>query len=49
MWETRNAYRIFMQTPLGTLRRRWENNIKIDLRELCDEGGRVVPNGRLWY
>jgi hypothetical protein len=37
MGETRNAYRIFMgkpegMRPLGRPRRRWEDNIKIDLR-----------------
>jgi hypothetical protein len=40
--ETRNAYRILVGKPggkraLGRPRRRWVNNIKIDLRELgCD-------------
>jgi hypothetical protein len=37
MWETRNAYRILVgkpegKTPLGRQRRRWVDNIKIDLR-----------------
>jgi hypothetical protein len=36
--ENRNAYRILVvkprgKRPLGRPRRRWENNIKIDLRE----------------
>jgi hypothetical protein len=38
MREKRNAYRILVgkpegKKPLGTPRRRWEDNIKIDLRE----------------
>jgi hypothetical protein len=37
--EKRNAYRIFVgkpegQTPLERPRRRWVNNIKMDLREI---------------
>jgi hypothetical protein len=39
MGETRNAYRILVGTPegkrlLGTPRRRWVDNIKMDLREI---------------
>jgi hypothetical protein len=39
MGEKRNAYRILVgkpegKTPLGRPRRRWVNNIKIDLREI---------------
>jgi hypothetical protein len=38
MWETRNAYRILVGKPdgkrlLGRQRRRWVDNIKMDLRE----------------
>jgi hypothetical protein len=38
MGEKRNAYRILVgkpeeKIPLGTPRRRWVNNIKMDLRE----------------
>ena len=39
---TRNAYRVLVgkpegKRPLGRPRRRWENNIKMDLREMgCD-------------
>jgi hypothetical protein len=41
--EKRNAYRILMgkpegKTPLGRPRRRWMNNIKIDLREIGWDG-----------
>jgi hypothetical protein len=39
MGEKRNAYRILVgkpegKKPLGRPRRRWENNIKMDLREI---------------
>jgi hypothetical protein len=39
MGEMRNAYRILVgmpegKTPLGRPRRRWEDNIKMDLREI---------------
>jgi hypothetical protein len=39
MWEKSNAYRILVGTPegkrpLGRPRRRWEDNIKMDLREI---------------
>jgi hypothetical protein len=45
--EKRNAYRILVGTlrekrPLGRSRRRWVDNIKIDLREI---GGGVVWTG----
>jgi hypothetical protein len=38
MWEKRNHYRILVgnsegKRPLGRLRRRWVDNIKMDLRE----------------
>ena len=44
MEQSRNAYRVLVgepegKRPLGRLRRRWEGNIKIDLREVgCDPG-----------
>jgi hypothetical protein len=39
MWEKRKAYRILVgkpegKSPLGRPRRRWENNIRMDLREI---------------
>jgi hypothetical protein len=39
MGETRNAYRILVRkpegkSPLGRPRRRWVDNIKIDLRDI---------------
>jgi hypothetical protein len=44
MGEKRNAYRIFVENPegkrpLGRLRRRWVNNIKMDLREIGWDSG----------
>jgi hypothetical protein len=34
MGERRGAYRALVGKPLGRPRRRWEDNIKIDLREV---------------
>jgi hypothetical protein len=44
MGEKRNAYRILVGMPegkrtLGRLRRRWVDNIKMDLREIGWDGG----------
>jgi hypothetical protein len=49
MGEKRNAYRFWGgkpegKRPLGRLRRRWEDNIKMDLREM----GWVVLTGLIW-
>jgi hypothetical protein len=43
MWEGRGVYRILVgrpegERPLGRPRRRWEDNIKTDLRELGIDG-----------
>jgi hypothetical protein len=41
MWEKRNEYRILLpegKTPLGRPRRRWVDNIKMDLREIGWDG-----------
>jgi hypothetical protein len=38
MGKTRNAYRILVERPLGRPRRRWMDNIKIDLREIGWDG-----------
>jgi hypothetical protein len=43
MGEMRNAYKILVgkpgtKRPLGGSRRRWENNIRMDLREIGWEG-----------
>ena len=44
MDQSRNAYRVLVgkpegKRPLGRLRRRWEDNIRMDLREVgCDPG-----------
>jgi len=42
MGEMRNAYKIFVgkpegKRPLGRPRRRWEDNIRLDLREIGRE------------
>jgi hypothetical protein len=51
MGERRNAYRILVgtpegQRPLGRPRRRWVDNIKMDLREI--ECGGMVWTGSNW-
>jgi hypothetical protein len=38
MGEKRNAYRILVEKPLGRPRRRWEDNIRMDLREIGWDG-----------
>jgi hypothetical protein len=43
MGEKRNAYRIFVgnpegKKPLGGRRRRWEDNIKMDIRNIAWSG-----------
>jgi hypothetical protein len=61
MGEKRNAYRSFMGKPeekrsLGRLRRRWEDNIKMDLREIgwgpvegsCEHGNETSDFIKCW-
>jgi hypothetical protein len=53
MGETRNAYRILVgkpkgKRPLGRQRRRWVDNIKMDLREIVRKGRRRVDIGYWW-
>jgi hypothetical protein len=50
MGEDRGVYRVFVgkpegKRPLGRLRLRWEDNIKMDLQEV---GGVVVGTGWSW-
>jgi hypothetical protein len=50
MGETRNAYRILVgkpegKRPLGRPRRRWEDNIKMDFREIGWDGNGLVRTG----
>jgi len=49
MWERRGVYRVLVgtyeeKTPPGRPRRRWEDNIKVDLQEV----GRGAWNGSSW-
>jgi hypothetical protein len=51
MGEKRNAYRILVENPegkrpLGRPRRRWVDNIKIDLREVEWDGGDWIDLGQ---
>jgi hypothetical protein len=58
MGERRGAYRVLVgksegRRPLGRPRRRWEDNIKMDLREVGWEGGMdwidvAHDRGRWW-
>ena len=46
------AYRVLLGKPLGRPRRRWEENIKMDLQEVGREGidwnGLAVDRDRWW-
>ena len=47
MEESRNAYRVLVgkpkgKRPLGRPRRRWEDNIKMDLREVGSDSGEWI-------
>jgi hypothetical protein len=51
MGETRNAYRILVgmpegKSPLGRPRRRWVDNMKMELREIGWDG---VDFGLIWH
>jgi hypothetical protein len=51
MGEGRNVYRVLVgkpegKRPIGRWRRRWEDGIKMDLREIGWEGG--VWSGFIW-
>jgi hypothetical protein len=56
MWEGRGVYRVFMgkpegKRPLGRPRRRWEDNIKMDLQEVgCGDMDwiEMVHDGDSW-
>jgi hypothetical protein len=48
MVEGRGVYRVWVGrpkgwTPLGIPRRRWEDNIKMDLREIEIDGANLIP------
>jgi hypothetical protein len=52
MGETREAYRILVgkpegKRPLGRLRRRWVDNIKMDLREIGWDGMDWINQARI--
>ncbi|KAJ4452333.1 hypothetical protein ANN_03858 [Periplaneta americana] len=57
MGESRNAYRVLVgrperKRPLGRLRRRWENNIKINLREVgydCRDWINLAQDRDRWW
>jgi len=47
MWEGRDVYRVFVgrpegKRPLGIHRRRWEDNIKMELREIGIDGANWI-------
>jgi hypothetical protein len=56
MWEGRGVYRVLVgkpesKRPLGRPRRRWEDNIKLDLREIEIDGTnwiRLAQDGVQW-
>ena len=47
MEQSRNAYRVLVEKPvkrpLGRPRHRWEDNIKLDLNEVCYEPRDFIP------
>jgi hypothetical protein len=47
MWEGRGVYRVLVgrpegRRPLARRRRRWENNLKMDLREIGIDGAKWI-------
>jgi hypothetical protein len=53
MGEGRGVYRILVgrpegKRPLGRSRRRWEDNIKLDLREIRIEGSNWIWQAQDW-
>jgi hypothetical protein len=53
MGEGRGVYRVLVgrtegKRPLRTPRRRWDNNMKMDLRENRDPGGELDSAGSEW-
>jgi hypothetical protein len=42
MGEGRVVYRVLVGRPLGRPRRRWEENIKLDLREIGNDGANWI-------
>ena len=56
MWEERGVHRVLVgkhegKRPLGRPRRRWEDNIKMDLQEMGGGGGdwmELVQDGDRW-
>jgi hypothetical protein len=47
MWEGRGVYRVLVGRPVGKKplrrpRRRWDYNIKLDLREICIDGANWI-------
>jgi hypothetical protein len=43
MVEGRGVYRVLVGRPLGIPRHRWEDNIKLDLREIGIDGANWIP------
>ena len=56
MWEGRGVYRVLVgksegKRPLGRLRRRWEDNIKMDLQEVggsCGDWIELAQDRKRW-
>ena len=53
MEKGRSAFKILTgkptgKRPLGRPRRRWEDNIRIDLEEICINAGNLVDSAQEW-